>query len=257
IRMRISELGRDLDKLERSRSLHRQARSRDGLPVVAVVGYTNAGKSTLMQALTGADLLVADQVFATLDPTTRGMELPDGRRLLLTDTVGFIQKLPTELVAAFRATLEEVTEASVVLHVLDASHSAVREHFEATNLILDQLRAMDKPLLLALNKRDLVDPGVLERMMRVQDWSPYREIVAVSALTGEGLDGLRLALQRLTEVGLVRMELTLPYSDGGIEAEVRRRGRVLGRRYAEEGLVLLAEVPSDQARRFERYLTPG
>jgi GTP-binding protein HflX len=256
IRQRISELKRDITKLQTSRGLHRGARRRAAVSVVAVVGYTNAGKSTLMQALTGADLLVADQVFATLDPTTRGMELPDGRRVLLTDTVGFIQKLPTELVAAFRATLEEVTEAEVLLHVLDASHPAVRDHFEATNQILDQLQAMGKPLLLALNKRDAVDPGALERMLRVQDWAPYHEVVAISALTGEGLDSLRRALQRLTEGGLVRLDLMLPYADAGVEAEVRARGRVLSREYTESGVALVVEVPAEQTKRFSPYLSP-
>src|SRR4030088_80402 len=154
IRRRISELGRDITRLQKSRSLHRQARKRGEVPVVAVVGYTNAGKSTLMNAVTDAGVLEADQLFATLDPTTRAVVIPDGRKVLLTDTVGFIQKLPTDLVAAFRATLEEVTEADLILHVLDASHPAMREHFEATNEILEQIKDLDKPMILDLNKNE-------------------------------------------------------------------------------------------------------
>jgi GTP-binding protein HflX len=253
IRQRMGELGRDIKKLQQSRGLHRQARLRTEVPVVAVVGYTNAGKSTLMNRMTGADVLVADQVFATLDPTTRALELPDGRRALLTDTVGFIQKLPTELVAAFKATLEEVTEASIILHVLDASHPASLDHFRATNEVLEELEALDKPLLLALNKRDLLPPGAIERMARVRDWGAYEEVIAVSALTGEGLDSLALAIQRMTEHGLVRIELKVPYEHGGVEAEVRERGRVLSRTYADDGLGLVIEVPVAQAARFQRW----
>ncbi|MHB8507749.1 MAG: GTPase HflX [Candidatus Dormibacteria bacterium] len=253
IRMRVSQLKREIDNLQRSRSLHRVSRRRGGSPVVAIVGYTNAGKSTLMNILTAADVLVADQVFATLDPTTRSMDMPDGRSVLLTDTVGFIQKLPTDLVAAFRATLEEVTEADVLLHVVDASHASAADQFRSTNEVLEELEAMDKPLVLALNKRDLLPDGATELMMRRGGWEPYEEVVAVSALTGAGLDSLRLALQRLTEVHLVRLELLLPYTDVGVEAAVRRRGRVLQREYADNGLRLLVEVPRTEAGKFQRY----
>jgi len=256
IRQRVGDLGREIKKLEKSRRRHRSARQRSQTPVVAVVGYTNAGKSTLMNTLTGADVVVMDQVFATLDPTTRSLELPDRRRVLLTDTVGFIQKLPTELVAAFRATLEEVTDADVILHVLDLSHPAAHDHFAATNAVLDQLKAMDKPLLLALNKRDLLDVGTVERLVRRSDWSPYVDVTAVSALTGEGLDSLRLAIERLTSGGLVRIDLLVPYDHAGVEAQLRSRGRVLARTFDAAGIHLTAEVPVSLAPRFATFTEP-
>ena len=221
--------------------------------MVAVVGYTNAGKSTLMNAITGAGVLEADQVFATLDPTTRAAELPDGRRVLLTDTVGFIQKLPTDLVAAFRATLEEVTEADLILHVLDASHPAMREHFQATNEVLEELQAIDKPLILALNKVDLLDPGTVAMIRRRGDWAPYEEVVAISARTGAGLESLMEAIERQTQENLTQVTLLVPYDHAGVEAEVREHGRVLRLDYLGEGIRITAEVPANLAARFAAY----
>jgi len=257
IRQRIGELGREIVKLEKSRRLHREGRARQDLPVISLVGYTNAGKSTLMNALTHAGVMVVDQVFATLDPTTRALELADGRKVLLTDTVGFIQKLPTELVAAFRATLEEVTESDVILHVLDLSHPAAHEHFVATNQVLEQLRAMDKPLVLALNKTDLLDPAVVERMVRLGDWSPYEEVAPISAATGAGIDRLLRAVERVTSRRLVRVDLLLPYADSGVEADVAAHGRVLARDYQDDGVHLTAEVPTAYAPRLERWKLAG
>ncbi|MEA2681801.1 MAG: GTPase [Chloroflexota bacterium] len=256
IRGRIQELKRDLEKVEKSRSLHRQARRRDGIPVVGVVGYTNAGKSTLMNVLTQAGVLEADQVFATLDPTTRAARLPGGMRVLFTDTVGFIQKLPTDLVEAFKGTLEEVTEASVILHVLDIRHPAMLEHFLATNEVLEELRAMDKPLLLALNKADLLDPETTEMIKRRGDWAPYEEVVVVSARTGEGMESLLEAVDRLTQEGLVRIELLLPYEHAGLESELRERGRVLLLDYEDDGISITAEVSVGLAGRYARYRRP-
>ncbi|HEY8739140.1 MAG TPA: GTPase HflX [Candidatus Dormibacteraeota bacterium] len=256
IRMRISELKRDLDKVEKSRSLHRQARRRDGIPVVGVVGYTNAGKSTLMNAITRAGVLEADQVFATLDPTTRAARLPGGMRVLFTDTVGFIQKLPTDLVEAFKGTLEEVTEATVILHVLDIRHPAMAEHFGATNQVLEELRAIDKPLLLALNKADLVDPATAAMIKRRGDWSPYQEVVLISVRTGEGMDALLAAVERLTQEGMVRVDLLLPYDQAGLESELRERGRVLQLDYEDAGISITAEVSAGMAGRYARFRRP-
>jgi len=258
IRARVNELGKEIKKLERSRRLHREARRQKAIPVVAVVGYTNAGKSTLMNALTDAGVLVADQVFATLDPTTRVTALPDRRKVLLTDTVGFMQELPTELVAAFRATLDEVTEADVVLHVLDISHQAAHEHFAATNAVLEQLDAMDKPLVLALNKRDLLDGGELDRIARRSNWSPYIEVVAVSALRKDRLDSLLHAIVRVTATDLVRMELVIPYEHAGaLESELHDKGRVLEKTPLDSGVRVVAELPRSAALRFNDYAVPA
>ncbi|GAC1331289.1 MAG: GTPase HflX [Candidatus Dormibacteria bacterium] len=257
IRGRIQELGRDLEKVERSRSLHRQARQKDGVPVVGVVGYTNAGKSTLMNALTHAGVLEADQVFATLDPTTRAARLPSGMRVLFTDTVGFIQKLPTDLVNAFKSTLEEVTEASVIVHVLDIRHAAMTEHFRATNEVLDELDAIDKPLVLALNKADLLDPATAAMIRRRGDWAPYDEVVLVSARTGEGIASLLSAVERQVEMGMVREDLVLPYDRSGLESDLRERGHVLALDYTDEGISVVAEVPAGLAGRFAEYRRPG
>ena len=206
-----------------------------------------------MNAITGAGVLEADQVFATLDPTTRAAVVPDGRRVLLTDTVGFIQKLPPELIAAFRATLEEVTEADLILHVLDASHAAMRDHFQATNEVLEELAALDKPLILALNKRDLLDPGTLAMIRRRGDWSPYEEVVSISARTGEGIDSLMQAIERQTQENLTQVTLLIPYEHAGVEAEVREHGRVLSCDYAGDGIRIAVEVPTNLVGRFAAY----
>ncbi|MFY9615048.1 MAG: GTPase HflX [Candidatus Dormiibacterota bacterium] len=254
IRNRMTDLGQQIVKLQNSRRLHRNTRRRNQVPVAAVVGYTNAGKSTLLNALTGAGVLEADQVFATLDPTTRAVHLPDGRKILLTDTVGFIQKLPTDLVAAFRGTLEEVTEANILIHVLDATHPAMRGHFDATNEELERLEAINKPMVLALNKVDALDPGTVAMIQRRGTWAPYDDVVPISAKTGEGLPRLLETLARLSEAGLVRLDLMVPYSEAGVEAEVLRRGRVLKRDYLADGMRLVAEVLSSDAGRFEDYV---
>jgi GTP-binding protein HflX len=256
--MRVNELGKEIKKLERSRRLHREARRQKAIPVVAVAGYTNAGKSTLMNTLTDAGALVADQVFATLDPTTRVADLPDGRKILLTDTVGFMQELPTELVAAFRATLDEVTEADVILHVLDISHPAAHDHFAATNAVLEELEALEKPLMLALNKCDLLDSGTLDGIVRRSSWTPYTEVVRVSALRRQGLDSLLHAIQRVTATELVRLELMIPYEHAGaVEAELRRKGRVLEEAALDTGIRVVAEVPQSATSRFSEYEVPA
>jgi GTP-binding protein HflX len=182
------------------------------------------------------------------------VQLPDGRKVLLTDTVGFIQKLPTDLVAAFRGTLEEVTEANMLIHVLDATHPAMRAHFDATNEELDRLEALNKPMVLALNKVDALDPGTVAMIQRRGAWAPYDEVVPVSARSGEGLPRLLETLSRMSQAGLVRMELMVPYSEAGVEAEVLRRGRVLKRDYLADGMRLVAEVPLSDASRFEAYV---
>ncbi|HEY8418126.1 MAG TPA: GTPase HflX [Limnochordales bacterium] len=190
IRRRIAAIRKELEEVRRTRALQREGRRRTGLPVIALVGYTNAGKSTLMNALTRAGVLAENRLFATLDPTVRRVTLVPGKDALLTDTVGFLRKLPHQLVAAFRATLEEVQEADILLHVVDASQPDVQEQMEAVAAVLDELGALDKPMVTAFNKLD----GVADRA-QVEEWARSTPAaVAISAKTGLGLDRLRALL---------------------------------------------------------------
>ena len=202
IGQRIHRLKDDLERVRRHRAQYRQRRVRTGVPVVSLVGYTNAGKSSLLNSLSRAGVLARDQLFSTLDPVTRRIRLPDGSHALLTDTVGFIQKLPTALVAAFRATLEELQEAHVLLHVVDISHPNAPEHVEVVEGILRDLDLATKPRVLALNKADLLDPDVGDSFLTQVDGAPA---VLTSVATGLGLDELLKALQMaLDEQALAR-----------------------------------------------------
>ena len=196
VRLRILRLKRELEGVRRHRAQYRQRRIRNGIPVVSLVGYTNAGKSSLLNALSGAGVPARDQLFSTLDPVTRRVRLADGTGLLMTDTVGFIQKLPTALVAAFRATLEELEEASVLLHVVDISHANAPEHVEVVDGIIRELGLAAKPRVLALNKADLLDPDVDTSFLASVGGATA---VLTSAATGLGLDELREALQQALE----------------------------------------------------------
>ena len=204
IRNRIGALKRQIEQVRRQRAQHRRRRAQRGVPVVSLVGYTNAGKSTLMRALSGADVLVQDQLFATLDPVTRRVRMPSGGVALLTDTVGFIQKLPTELVAAFRATLEELEEATLLLHVVDVTHQDAHQQAETVEETLTDLAVSSKPVLVALNKVDLLAQGngaTLDDALAgaaaaplLEPWGP--EAIPVSAARGWGLDELRRRIER-------------------------------------------------------------
>lgn len=204
IRGRISRIKRDLEDVRTQRALYRRNRVRNGVPVVALVGYTNAGKSTLMRALSGADVLAENRLFATLDPVTRRLRLPDGEVVLLTDTVGFIQKLPTDLVAAFRATLEELTEADLLLHVIDISHANAFEQTQSVEQTLADLGVGDRPTLLALNKVDLLRG---EGGQRLHDFDEARALIHgagapprnVALISAEKRWGLQMLLQRISD----------------------------------------------------------
>jgi GTP-binding protein HflX len=204
IRSRISKIKRDLEEVRTQRALYRRRRERAGMPVVALVGYTNAGKSTLMRALSGADVLAEDKLFATLDPVTRRLRLPSGEVVLLTDTVGFIQKLPTDLVAAFRATLEELAEADLLLHVIDISHASAYEHTQSVDKTLEDLGVGDRPTLLALNKVDLLRD---ENGTQVADYDEARALIQgagapppnVALVSAEKRWGLETLLRRIED----------------------------------------------------------
>jgi GTP-binding protein HflX len=228
---RIGRLKRDLASVKRTRSLHREARRRVPYPVVALVGYTNAGKSTLFNRLTRAQVGAEDMLFATLDPTMRRLDLPSGKTVILSDTVGFISDLPTHLVAAFRATLEEVTEADIVVHVRDAHHPDSAAQRADVLAVLNDLglgQLVEEGLIEVLNKIDLLDPEA--RAALVNQTQRNDEVVALSAVTGEGCDGLLRLISGRMDSTARSVRIDVPLSDGKTLAWIYARGEVLGRR---------------------------
>jgi GTPase len=252
-RDRISALRRRLRETKATRATMRQERERAGLPTVALAGYTNAGKSTLLNTLTGSEVGVRERLFHTLDPTTRSFEI-SGRQYLLTDTVGFIRKLPHQLVEAFSATLEEAMGADLIVHVVDASapEGAMHQMMAAVDDVLDEIGAGDRPRLLALNKIDLLDD---ERRRELSFRLP--DAVQVSGATGEGLDDLRDAIEARFLATLRPMELLVPYEEGGSLSELHDLAGELEREDTPEGVRISARVPVAAAQRFERFERNG
>jgi GTP-binding protein HflX len=250
-RRRISLLKDRLEELGKQRDVRRKARRRSETPMIALAGYTNVGKSTLLNALTGADANVDDRLFETLDPTTRSFE-QDGRRYLVTDTVGFIRRLPHELVEGFAATLEETLVADLVLHVADASAPEDRldEQLRAVNGVLDEIGAAELPIELVLNKIDAVDALRRRRLANRFPGSPQ-----VSARTGEGLDELRARVAERFAHRFELVELLLPYSEGSKLAELYALGPPIeSRTDREDGVLIRARLPERDVRRFARFL---
>jgi len=245
-RDRISALRRRLRQTEKNRGVMRARRDSSSLPRIALAGYTNAGKSTLLNALTGAEVEVRDRLFHTLDPTTRNFEL-SGRDALLTDTVGFIEKLPHQLVEAFKATLEETVLADLILHVVDASASEERRlvDMQAVDDVLEEIGAGEKPRLLVFNKADL-----LSAEERAEAELDHPEAVLISALAGEGLETLRERIEAAFEETLTEVELLIPYSEGGRLHELHEVAGDLEREDREDGVLVHAKVPSAEMHRF-------
>ncbi|HVB14081.1 MAG TPA: GTPase HflX [Candidatus Dormibacteraeota bacterium] len=242
IRNRLRLLQKELSELHLERALHREGSRRQPFRTAALVGYTNAGKSTLLNAMTAGGALVENQLFATLDPTTRAVRLPFGQPCLLVDTVGFIQKLPHELVAAFHATLEEVGEADLLVHVLDASHAGAETRLETVHTTLRELDLHDRPVLLAINKVDRCSP---ESRMRLQTFRPdsYLGVVLVSGSTGEGLDALRCAIADALSRDMLAVEATIPYDNWQALSRWRRYGVVEGEEFASDGVHVRGRLP--------------
>lgn len=242
IRDRIADLRRQLEAIKAHRQRQRARRERGPWPIVALAGYTNAGKSTLLNRLSGADVLAENKLFATLDPTTRRVDLPDGGTILLTDTVGFIQKLPTELVAAFRATLEEIALADLILHVIDASHPKQHAQEAAVAAVLDELGASAVPTLVVYNKVDMLGPDERDALLRTQP-----DAVLVSALSGDNIDGLLQAIADTLRHGHRHISVLVPYGREPLLQLMRERGQVEATDYTEDGIHVQARLPAPWA----------
>lgn len=259
INTRMSKLKRDLELVRGHRTRQRSARRKNvGLPVVALIGYTNAGKSTLLNALTGADALAANALFATLDPTTRRASLQGLKlspEILLTDTVGFVQNLPTQLVAAFRATLEEVVDADVLVHVVDGGlEPEVRGwQMEAVDTVLEQIGASGKPTMVVVNKADLLEEGEVEDILEEIQMQSGCECVAVSAASGTGLEEVGVVVDEVLREILLHVEAVIPYTRGDLTAAIYSQGCVDAEDFVEEGTHIVARVPPDLCNKLRRY----
>lgn len=252
VRRQIDRLKRDLKHVRQVRANQRRARAAVPLPQAAIVGYTNAGKSSLLNALTGAGVLQEDKLFATLDPTTRKITLPNNQVLLLTDTVGFIRKLPHTLVEAFKATLEEAQTASFLVHVLDASHPQALDQRRATELVLEELKAKDKPTILVLNKIDLVE----DLAMLNQLAEGYEHVVTTSTVTGEGLQRLVDVMEEMAAHNMLWMRLAIPPSRHDLVSLIHREGAIERQAHLEDGTTWLeVQVPGKLKKRLIEYLT--
>ncbi len=248
LQRQIDQLQKELEQVRRIRMTQRQARKRSAIPTFALVGYTNAGKSTLLKALTGAEVLIEDKLFATLDTTTRKFELPNQQSILLTDTVGFIRKLPHLLVAAFRGTLEEAVHTDILIHVIDVSHPQAMAQAEATLAVLKELEAADRPVITVLNKIDQCTDRLMPQKLRIL----YPKTVEISALQQTGFDALLQLMVR--EIAALRMSVTLriPQSRYDLVSEIMREGRITSCEYEGDEILIEAEIP----QRLESKVAP-
>ncbi len=246
---RIARLKRDLKEVKRTRTTQRQGRQRSQWPLVSIVGYTNAGKSTLLNKLTGSDVHVEDKLFATLDPTTRRLRLPTNQNALLSDTVGFIRKLPHQLVESFKATLEEVVEADLLMHVMDVSNSNVGEQIVAVDKVLKEIGASEKPTMMVFNKIDQIPV----RNGNLHWLREHKNAVAVSAKTEEGLDALQAELGSMLRPIRTSLDLRIPVTDGATIARVHAIGQVNEEHYQGDKVHLKVRIPPQARAEFARF----
>src|ERR1700736_4881122 len=251
VQERIARLERELEAVRKTRAVQREGRKRNQWPVASVVGYTNAGKSTLLNLLTGADVIAENRLFATLDPTTRSFTLPNKQRVLLTDTVGFLRKLPHTLIESFKATLEEVHEADLLIHIVDLSHARVDEQMAAGDSVIKELDAFGKQTLIVFNKIDTVtDRELAETYVK-----RFPGSVAISARTGEGVDKLIQVLQQALSAWRLRSRFRIPTHETALIAEIHRVGHMLELKYEGDDAVIVAHVPPELAQKLERFST--
>jgi GTP-binding protein HflX len=250
VQEKIARLSRELAEVRQQRSTQRQGRLRQHWPIASLVGYTNAGKSTLLNRMTKSEVYAADQLFATLDPTTRQFVLPNKQKLLLTDTVGFLKQLPHHLIESFKATLEEVAEADLLLHVVDLSHPLYEQQMAAVQTVLEELNAWGKQMIIVFNKIDRVtNPALIEHCLK-----EYPHSVAISAMTGEGLDQLFAEIESQVKSWRLRVKLVLPNHRTALVAELHRVGRVLDLSYQGDEIAITAHVPPQLQGKLRPYM---
>ncbi|GAB3119791.1 GTPase HflX [Streptomyces calidiresistens] len=247
IREKMAKLRREIAAMKTGRDVKRQERRRNQVPSVAIAGYTNAGKSSLLNQLTGAGVLVENALFATLDPTVRRAETPTGRVYTLADTVGFVRHLPHHLVEAFRSTMEEVGDADLILHVVDGAHPAPEEQLAAVREVIREVGAADVPEIVVINKADAADPLTLQRLLRAE-----KRALAVSARTGTGIDELLEWIDRELPRPDVELRILVPYTEGGLVSRVHAEGEVLAEEHTAEGTLLTARVHEELAAELRR-----
>ncbi|QGV78124.1 GTPase HflX [Streptomyces ficellus] len=249
IREKMAKMRREIAEMKTSRDLKRQERRRNKVPSVAIAGYTNAGKSSLLNRLTGAGVLVENALFATLDPTVRRAETPSGRLYTLADTVGFVRHLPHHLVEAFRSTMEEVGDSDLIVHVVDGSHPAPEEQLAAVREVIRDVGAVDVPEIVVINKADAADPLVLQRLLRIE-----RHSIAVSARTGAGIDELLALIDAELPRPKVEIEALLPYTQGALVSRAHAEGEVLSEEHTPEGTLIKARVHEEFAALLAPYV---
>jgi GTP-binding protein HflX len=252
IRDKMAKLRREIAEMKVSRDTKRQERRRFNIPSVAIAGYTNAGKSSLLNKLTDAGVLVENALFATLDPTVRKTQTSDGRIYTLSDTVGFVRHLPHQLIDAFKSTLEEVSESDLIVHVVDGSHADPFEQIKAVRLVIDEIGGKDIPEIIAINKVDIADPNVIMEILRKEPNS-----YAFSVRTGFGVEGLLHAIENSLPRPSVEINVVIPYDRGDLVHAIHERGEIFSEQYVEAGTSIHARVDGGLAQRIENSRSSG